>query len=96
MQEQKLGEVSDASSTCFHDLVLSSNTPVAVDFWVPLLPQGGGLGQDRRAPLSPSPRPLESRPRAKIVVTGFREDEGDKVFHEHFCCWPAQFRTKLH
>ena len=35
MQAQNPGKIIDATTTTFQDMVLSSNTPVAVDFWAP-------------------------------------------------------------
>jgi thioredoxin-like negative regulator of GroEL len=35
MQVQNPGKIIDATTTTFQDMVLSSSTPVAVDFWAP-------------------------------------------------------------
>jgi hypothetical protein len=35
MQAQNPGKIIDATTTTLQDLVLSSRTPVAVDFWAP-------------------------------------------------------------
>jgi len=35
MQAQDPGKMIDATTTTFQDMVLSSSTPVAVDFWAP-------------------------------------------------------------
>jgi thioredoxin-like negative regulator of GroEL len=35
MQAQNPGKIIDATATTFQEMVLSSSTPVAVDFWAP-------------------------------------------------------------